>query len=115
MGTLFLTKEARIYNRAKTPSSIKSEVTQLVLGKLDSYMWKNEIRTHLPESSPGGVQWFPSDEQCRQRKESSQVKSWLSAESRLLYSFTSVLIYPKTNNPLKRFKEEGNDKIVPGA
>ena len=49
MGTLFLTKEARIYNRAKTPSSIKSEVTQLVLGKPDSYMKKNEIRT-LPNT-----------------------------------------------------------------
>ena len=30
-GTLFLTKEARIFNRAKTASSI------MVLGKLDSY------------------------------------------------------------------------------
>ena len=36
MGTLFLTKEARIYNGAKTASSIN--------GKLDSYMQKNEIR-----------------------------------------------------------------------
>ena len=32
MGTLFLTKEARIYNGAKTASSIN------VLGKLDSSM-----------------------------------------------------------------------------
>ena len=42
MGTLFLTKETRIYNRAKTASS-------MVLGKLDSYMKKNEIRT-LPNT-----------------------------------------------------------------
>ena len=33
-------------------------------------------------------------------KEKEGVESWLNAESRLLYSFTSVLIYPKTNNPL---------------
>ena len=39
------------------------------------------------------------------KKKASQ--SWLSAGSRLLYSFTSVLIYPKTNNPSKRFKEGG--------
>ena len=39
MGTLFLTKEARIYNGAKTASSINGA------GKLDSYMQKNEIRT----------------------------------------------------------------------
>ena len=39
MGTLFLTKEARIYEGAKTASSI------MVLGKIDSYMEKNEIRT----------------------------------------------------------------------
>ena len=58
------------------------------------------------------------------KKKASQ--SWLSAGSRLLYSFTSVLIYPKTNNLffsiyfyswrlitlqsnnlLKRFKEGG--------
>ena len=32
MGTLFLTKEARRYNGAKTASSV------IVLGKLDSYM-----------------------------------------------------------------------------
>ena len=32
MGTLFLAKEARIYNGARTASSI------MVLGKLDSYM-----------------------------------------------------------------------------
>ena len=38
MGTLFLTKEVRIYNGAKTASSINS------LEKLDSYMYKNEIR-----------------------------------------------------------------------
>ena len=37
MGTLFLT-EARIHNAAKTASSIVG------LGKLDSYMQKNEIR-----------------------------------------------------------------------
>ena len=35
----FLTKKARIYNGAKTASSISS------LGTLDSYMYKNEIRT----------------------------------------------------------------------
>jgi len=39
MGNLFLTKEARIYNGAKTASSINGA------GKLDSYMQKNEIRT----------------------------------------------------------------------
>ena len=38
MGNLFLTKEARIYNAAKTASLINGA------GKLDSYMWKNEIR-----------------------------------------------------------------------
>ena len=43
MNTLFLTKEARIYNGAKTAFSI------MVLGKLDSYMQKNEIRT-LPKT-----------------------------------------------------------------
>ena len=39
----FLTKEARIHNGAKTASSIVG------LGKLDSYMQKNEIRT-LPNT-----------------------------------------------------------------
>ena len=39
MGTLSLTKEARVYNGAKTASSINGA------GKLDSYMYKNEIRT----------------------------------------------------------------------
>ena len=34
-----MTKEARIYNGEKTVSSIS------VLGKPDSYMYKNEIRT----------------------------------------------------------------------
>ena len=43
MGTLFLTKEARIYNGAKIASSING------VGKLDSYMQKNEIRT-LPKT-----------------------------------------------------------------
>ena len=43
MGTLFLTKEARIYNGAKIASSISGA------GKLDSYMQKNEIRT-LPNT-----------------------------------------------------------------
>ena len=43
MGTLFLTKEEKIYIGAKIPSSI------MVLGKLDSYMQKNEIRT-LPNA-----------------------------------------------------------------
>ena len=43
MGTLYLTKEARTYHGAKTASSID------VLGKLDSYMQKNEIRT-LPNT-----------------------------------------------------------------
>jgi len=38
-----LTKEARLYNGAKTASS------KMVLGKLDSYMEKNEIRT-LPNT-----------------------------------------------------------------
>ena len=41
MGILFLKKEARIYNGAKTASSIN--------GKLDSYMQKNEMRT-LPNT-----------------------------------------------------------------
>ena len=41
MGTLFLTKEARIYNGAKIASSISGT------GKLDSYMQKNEIRSLL--------------------------------------------------------------------
>ena len=45
MDTLFLTKDARVYNGAKTASSIKKKV----LGKLDSYMQKNEIRT-LPNT-----------------------------------------------------------------
>ena len=39
MDTLFLTKEARIYNRAKRASSINGAE------KLDSYMLNNEIRT----------------------------------------------------------------------
>ena len=43
MGTLFLTKEARIYNGAKIASSINGA------GKLDSCMFKNEIRT-LPNT-----------------------------------------------------------------
>ena len=47
---------------------------------------------------------FGWEETAKKRK---PVESWLSAESRLLYSFTSVLVYPKTNNPLKRFKEGG--------
>ena len=34
MGSLFLTKEARIYNGAKTDSSINGAMD----GKLDSYM-----------------------------------------------------------------------------
>ena len=38
MGTLFLTKEARIYNGAKITSSISG------VGKLERYMQKNEIR-----------------------------------------------------------------------
>ena len=42
-GTLFLTKEAKICNWAKTASSIVG------LGKLDSYVQKNEIRT-LPNT-----------------------------------------------------------------
>ena len=46
MSTLFLTKEARIYNGAKTAFSI------MVLGKLDSYMQKNEIRI-LPTEMVG--------------------------------------------------------------
>ena len=41
MVTLFLIKEARIYNGQKTVSSISG------VGKLDSYMKKNEIRTLL--------------------------------------------------------------------
>ena len=44
MGTLFLTKEARIYNGAKTASSINGA------RKLDSYIWKSEIRT-LPNTT----------------------------------------------------------------
>ena len=43
MGTLFLTKEARIYNGAKTATSISGAAKQ------DSYMQKNEIRT-LPNT-----------------------------------------------------------------
>jgi len=43
MGTLVLTKEARIYNGAKTASLVNGA------GKLDNYMWKNEIRT-LPNT-----------------------------------------------------------------
>ena len=43
MGTLFLTKEVRIYNGAKITSSISG------IGKLDRYMQKNEIRT-LPNT-----------------------------------------------------------------
>ena len=43
MGTLFLTQEARIYNGAKTASSINR------VGKLDSYMFNFEIRT-LPNT-----------------------------------------------------------------
>ena len=43
MGALFLTKETRIHNGAKTASSI------VVLVKLDSYMQKNEIRS-LPNA-----------------------------------------------------------------
>ena len=39
MGTLFLTKKARIYK----------PLQEIVLGKLDSYMKKNEIRT-LPNT-----------------------------------------------------------------
>ena len=39
MGTLFFTKEARIYNEANITFS------KVVLGKLDSYMQKNQIRT----------------------------------------------------------------------
>ena len=46
ISTLFLTKEARIYNGAKTAFSI------MVLGKLDSYMQKNEIRI-LPTEMVG--------------------------------------------------------------
>ena len=38
MGTLFLTKEARIYNGANITSSINGT------GKLDNYVQKNEIR-----------------------------------------------------------------------
>ena len=38
MGTLCLTKEARIYNGSKITSSISGA------GKLDSYEQKNEIR-----------------------------------------------------------------------
>ena len=41
MGTLYLTKEARIHNEAKTASSIN------VLEKLNSSVQKNEIRTLL--------------------------------------------------------------------
>ena len=43
MGTLFLTKEVRIYNDAKTASSINGA------GKTGSYMYKNDIRT-LPNT-----------------------------------------------------------------
>ena len=43
MVTLFLIKEASINNGEKTASSI------MVLGKLDSYMLMNEIRT-LPNT-----------------------------------------------------------------
>ena len=43
MGTLFLTEEVRIYSGAKIVSSISGA------GKLDSYMYKNEIRT-LPNT-----------------------------------------------------------------
>ena len=43
MGTLFLTKEARIYNGAKIALSLSGA------GKLDSHMQKNEIRT-LPNT-----------------------------------------------------------------
>ena len=41
MGTLFLTKEARIYNGAKTASSINGA------GKTGQLHVKNEIRTLL--------------------------------------------------------------------
>ena len=41
MSNLYLTKEARIYNGAKTASSVTGA------RKLDSYMWKDEIRTLL--------------------------------------------------------------------
>ena len=37
-STLFLTQDARMYNGTKTAASINGA------GKLDSYMWKNEIR-----------------------------------------------------------------------
>ena len=43
MGTLFLTKEARIYNGAKTASAVSGA------WKLDSYVQKNEIRS-LPNT-----------------------------------------------------------------
>ena len=43
MGTLFLTKDERMYNGVRTASSKTSA------GKLDSYMSKNEIRT-LPNT-----------------------------------------------------------------
>ena len=43
MGTLFLTKKARIYNGAKTASSINGAE------KLDSFIQKHEIRT-LPNT-----------------------------------------------------------------
>ena len=39
MVTLYLIKEARIYNVERQP------LQQVVLSKLDSYMEKNEIRT----------------------------------------------------------------------
>ena len=39
MGTLFFTKEARIYNGTKTASSVNGA------GKLKSYMEKYEIKT----------------------------------------------------------------------
>ena len=44
MGTLFLAKEAKMYNGARTVSLIN------VLGKLDSSMQNNEIRT-LPNTT----------------------------------------------------------------
>ena len=43
MSTIFLKKEARIYNGAKTASSINGA------GKLDTYVKKNKIRT-LPNT-----------------------------------------------------------------
>ena len=41
MDTLSLTKEARIYNRER------QSLQKLIKGKLDSYLYKNEIRTRL--------------------------------------------------------------------